>query len=54
MSKENNGKKSVTLDDLLPQSEGMRYFIGALATICTITAVMEIANRVTAATIKAL
>lgn len=49
-----NKKKTVTLDDLLPKNESMRYFIGALGFICAMGAVIEIASRTTSAAIEAL
>lgn len=49
-----NKKKTVTLDDLLPKNENMRYFIGAVGFLCAMGAVIEIASRTTAAAIEAL
>lgn len=49
-----NKKKTVTLDDLLPKNESLRYFIGAFGFICAMGAVIEIASRTTSAAIEAL
>lgn len=49
-----NKKKTVTLDDLLPKNESMRYFIGVFGFLCAMGAVMEIASRTTSAAIEAL
>lgn len=49
-----NKKKTVTLADLLPENENMRYFIGAFGFLCAVGAVIEISSRCTAAVIEAM